>query len=141
MNADNRRDKSDNNNNNRSTKVLSAIAIGGIVVAASLLLSGLSVVGSYQSVSAQQNMTQSGGGGGGNATTTNTGATAVGNATSPMGGNQSEVRMHVEEARTALQNNDIQGAIMHLDLALNLVGGGGAQGNMTSSTGSSNSTG
>ncbi|MDQ3848253.1 MAG: hypothetical protein M3261_04765, partial [Thermoproteota archaeon] len=126
MNEDNGRDKSDNNN--RVAKVLSAIAIGGIVVAASLLLSGLSVLGSYHSVLAQQNMTQSGGGGGGNATTT-TGAMAGGNATTSMGGNQSEVRMHVQEARTALQNNDIQGAMMHLDLALNLVGGG-AQGNM-----------
>jgi hypothetical protein len=104
------------------------MAIGGIVVAASLLLSGLSTPGTNHSVFAQQYMNQSGGGG--NATTT-TGAMAGGNATSSMGGNQSEVRMHVEEARIALQNNDIQGALMHLDLAIGLVGAG-TQGNMTS---------
>jgi hypothetical protein len=41
-----------------------------------------------------------------------------------------------EEARTALQNNDTQGAMMHLDLALNTLGGAaGAQGNMTSAGG------
>jgi len=72
--------------------------------------------------------------GGGNATIT----------TGAAGGTQSEVIMHLEEVRTALQNNDIQGALMHLDLAMNLLGGGGgggAQGNMTSTTGSTNSTG
>jgi hypothetical protein len=68
---------------------------------------------------------------GGNATIT----------TGAAGGTQSEVIMHLEEVCTALQNNDIQGALMHLDLAMNLLGGGGAQGNMTSTTGSTNSTG
>jgi hypothetical protein len=44
--------------------------------------------------------------------------------------------MHLEEVRTALQNNDTQGALMHLDLAFNtLVGGAGTQGNMTGTTG------
>jgi hypothetical protein len=57
----------------------------------------------------------------GNATTT----------TGAAGGDQSEVMTHLEEVRTALQNNDIQGAMMHLDLAMNLLGGG-TQGNMTS---------
>ncbi len=136
MNSDNRRDKS--NNDSRATKAAYAIPIAAIVVAASLLLSGLSIVGTYHSVLAQQNMTQSGGAG--NATTS---SMAGGNATTTggaAGGNQSEVRMHVEESRTALQNNDIQGAIMHLDLALNLLGGG-TQGNMTSAAGSTNSTG
>jgi hypothetical protein len=122
MNPDNRRDK--RSNNNRTAKAIAAMPIAGIVVAASLLLSGLSVVDSYHSALAQQNMT----GGGGNATTTGA-----------AGGNQSEVRLHLEEVRTALQNNDIQGALMHLDLALNLLGGG-TQGNMTSTTGSTNST-
>lgn len=98
--------------------------IAGIVVAASLLLSGLSLVGSYYPALAQQNMT---GGGGGNATT------------GAAGGDQSEVMLHLEEVRTALQNNDIQGAMTHLDLAMNLLGGG-TQGNMTSTTGSTNST-
>ena len=100
--------------------------IAGIVVAASLLLSGLALISSYQpAIAQQQNMT----GGGGNATT------------SAAGGNQSEVMFHLEEVRKALQNNDVQGAMMHLDLAMNLLGGS-TQGNMTSTTtGSTNSTG
>ena len=69
----------------------------------------------------------------GNATnaTTTTGAAA--------GETQSEVMLHLEEVRTALQNNDIQGAMMHLELAMNVLEGG-TQGNMTSTTGSTNST-
>lgn len=122
MNPDNRRDK--RSNNNRTAKAIAAMPIAGIVVAASLLLSGLSLVGSYYPALAQQNMT---GGGGGNATT------------GAAGGDQSEVMLHLEEVRTALQNNDIQGAMTHLDLAMNLLGGG-TQGNMTSTTGSTNST-
>jgi hypothetical protein len=127
MNPDNRRDKS---NNNRTAKAISAMPIAWILVAAPLLLSGLSLVSSYQPAIAQQNMT----GEGGNATT------AL-NVTSAGGGNQSssEVRMHLEEVRTALQNNDIQGALMHLDLALNQLGGG-TEGNITSTTGATNST-
>jgi hypothetical protein len=126
MNPGNRRDTS---NNNRRAKAIAAMPIAGIVVGVSLLLSGLSLIGgSYHSVLAQQNMTE--GGAGGNATTATTGAT---------GGNQSEVLMHLEEVRTALQNNDVQGAMMHLDLAMNLLGGG-TQGNMASTTGSTNST-
>jgi hypothetical protein len=123
MNPDNRRDK--RSNNNRTAKAIAAMPIAGIVVAASLLLSGLSLVGSYYPALAQQNMT--GGGGGVNATT------------GAAGGDQSEVMLHLEEVRTALQNNDIQGAMTHLDLAMNLLGGG-TQGNMTSTTGSTNST-
>jgi hypothetical protein len=91
------------------------------------MLSGLALISSsYQSaIAQQQNMT----GGGGNATT------------SAAGGNQSEVMLHLEEVRKALQNNDVQGAMMHLDLAMNLLGGG-TQDNMTSTTtGLTNSTG
>ena len=135
MNPGNRRDTS----NNRRAKAIAAMPIAGIVVGVSLLLSGLSVIGgSYHSVLAQQNMTE--GGAGGNATTA-TGGAMGGNATTTgaTGGNQSEVLMHLEEVRTALQNNDIQGAMMHLDLAMNLLDGG-TQGNMTSTTGSTNST-
>jgi hypothetical protein len=123
MNPDNRR--KDKSNNNRTAKAISAMPIAGIVVAASLLLSGLALISSYQSaIAQQQNMT-----GGGNATT------------SAAGGNQSEVMFHLEEVRKALQNNDVQGAMMHLDLAMSLLGGG-TQGNMTSTTtGSTNSTG
>ena len=123
MNPDNRRDK-----NNRTAKAITATPIAGIVIAASLLLSGLSLVTSFHPALAQQNMT----GGGGNATN----ATTTGAVT---GGTQSEVMLHLEEVRTALQNNDIQGAMMHLELAMNVLSGG-AQGNMTSTTGSTNST-
>jgi hypothetical protein len=74
-----------------------------------------------------------------------TNATTTGNATNATttgaaaGETQSEVMLHLEEVRTALQNNDIQGAMMHLELAMNVLGGG-TQGNMTSTTGSTNST-
>jgi hypothetical protein len=123
MSPDNRRNK-----NNRTAKAITAMPVAGIVIAASLLLSGLSLVSSYHPALAQQNMT----GGGGNATN----ATTTGAVT---GGTQSEVMLHLEEVRTALQNNDIQGAMMHLDLAMNVLGGG-TQGNMTSTTDSTNST-
>jgi hypothetical protein len=129
MNPDNRRDKK-SSDNNRTAKAITAMTIAGILVAASLLLSGLSLVMSYHpALAQQQNMT---GGGGGNATSTG----AAG------GASQSEVMMHLEEVRKALQNNDVQGAMMHLDLAMNLLSGGGStQGNMTSTTGSTSSTG
>jgi ABC-type lipoprotein release transport system permease subunit len=123
MNPDNRRDK-----NNRTAKAITAMPMAGIVIAAALLLTGLSLVSSYHPALAQQNMT----GGGGNATN----ATTTGAVT---GATQSEAMMHLEEVRTALQNNDIQGAMMHLDLAMNVLSGG-TQGNMTSATGSTNST-
>jgi hypothetical protein len=123
MNADNRRDK-----NNRTAKAITAMPVAGIVIAASLLLSGPSLVSSYHPALAQQNMTE----GVGNAIN----ATTTGAVT---GGTQSEVMLHLEEVRTALQNNDIQGAMMHLDLAMNVLGGG-AQGNTTSTTDSTNST-
>jgi hypothetical protein len=45
--------------------------------------------------------------------------------------------MYVEEAYTALQNNDTQGALMHLGLALNALGNGNASGissNITTGT-------
>jgi hypothetical protein len=104
MNPDKRKDKS---KNNRTAKAIDAMPIVGIVVAALLVLPGLSIVGgSYHSALAQQNMTEGGEGGGGNATT--------------GGGSQSEVMMHLDEVRKALQNNDNQGAMMHLDLAMNL---------------------
>lgn len=138
MNPDNRR-----GNNNGIAKKIDTMRIAGIVVATSLLLSGLSVIGNYNSVLAQQNITEEGtrptgvGGTTDNATTTTMGGTAQGgNATTTTGaagGNQSEVRLHLEEVRTALQNNDIQGALMHLDLALNILGAD-TQGNMTSTT-------
>jgi hypothetical protein len=120
-------------NNISRTKATAAIPMAGAIVTAALLLSGLSLITSYQPVIAQQNMT----GGGG--------ATAIDNATSRLGGNAttalgganqstSDVRMNVEQARMALQNNDTQGAMMYLDMALSALGGG-TQSNMTSTTG------
>ena len=119
-----------NDNNIRRTKATAAIPMAGAIVTAALLLSGLSLITSYQPVIAQQNMT-----GGGNAT-----STTGGNATTAGGGgaNQStsDVRMNIEQARMALQNNDTQGAMMYLDMALSALGGGGggALGNMTGGT-------
>jgi hypothetical protein len=94
--------------------------------------------------------TQTGGGGGQNATTnaTTTAATAGGgsanatagnastatNATSAIGGggipSASEVREHIEEACMAAQGNDTEGVLLHLNLALNALGG-----NMTTTEG------
>ena len=107
-----------NDNNIRRTKATAAIPMAGAIVTAALLLSGLSLITSYQPVMAQQNMT-----GGGNAT-----STTGGNATTAGGGggaNQStsDVRMNIEQARMALQNNDTQGAMMYLDMALSALGG------------------
>jgi hypothetical protein len=125
-----------NQGNNRRTKATAAIPMAGAIVTAALLLSGLSLITSYQPVMAQQNMTGGGVEGGGattsttdNATSTMGGAAQGGNATT------SDVRMNIEQARMALQNNDTQGAMMYLDMALSaLGGGGGALGNMTGGT-------
>ena len=74
-----------------------------------------------------------------NTTRTDGDATQDGN-TAITGGSQgndsmSEVRMQLKEAMTALQNNDTQGALMHLDLAVNAFGGAsGADMNMTDTT-------
>jgi hypothetical protein len=110
MSPDSRKDKS---KNNRTAKAIDAMPIAGIVVAALLVLPGLTIVGSsYHSALAQPYTPGGGGtpttGGGGNATT--------------GGGSQSEIMMHLGEVRKALQNNDVQGAMMHLDLAMNLGG-------------------
>ena len=125
----------DVNNNNRRTKAIAAaIPMAGIVIAAALL-SGLSLINSYQpAIAQQQNMT---GAAGGNATTAGGNATtAGGNATTgAAGGNQSEVRFHIEEARTAIEDDDDEAALMHLDLALNALGG-----NMTAGASATNAT-
>jgi hypothetical protein len=126
---------------NNKAKPIAGIAMARIIVTAALLLSGLALIGSYQQqpVIAQQQNTTGGGGNVTTDTTTTTGGagTQGGNATTTgaAGGNQSEARFHIEEARTALQNNDTQAALMHLDLALNTLGGaGGIQSNMTTGT-------
>ena len=66
----------DNNKKDR-TKATAVIPMVGAIVTAALLLSGLSLIGSYQSAIAQQNMT------GGNATKAGnvTNATTAGNVT------------------------------------------------------------
>ncbi|MGH9989621.1 MAG: hypothetical protein ACREAS_04210 [Nitrososphaera sp.] len=140
--------------NNNRTKAIAAIPMAVTLVAAALLLSGVSLISSYQPALAQGNMTGGGGGSGDGATTTTDNATSTtttitdgaaqgGNATNATsaGGavNQStsEVRMNIEQARMALQNNDTQSAMMYLDMALSALGGDGAagtQGNMTTNT-------
>ena len=137
------------NHNKDRTKAIAAIPmVAALATAALLLLSGLSLIGSYQpAIAQQQNMTTGGGGGGGEGGTTGGGnattggATQGGNATTAGGaggGNDSisRIRMHVEEARSALQNNDTQGAMMQLDLIDNALGGAGVleANNMTGTT-------
>jgi hypothetical protein len=132
----------DSNNKNRRTKPTAAIPMAGAIVTAALLLSGLSLISNnnYQPAIAQQNVTEGGGGAANtdNTTSTTGGATQGGNTTSAGegGANQSapEVRTNLEQARTALQNNDTQSAMMYLDMALGSMGGGSIQDNITSST-------
>jgi hypothetical protein len=133
--------KKDDNNNNKKDRTkarpAAAIPMVGAIVTAAILLSGLSFIGTYsQPVLAQMDTTTGGGGGGGGGTTG--GATTGGNATTAGGGggNQStsQAQMNLQQARTALQNNDTQSAMMYLDMALSALGGG-TQGNMTGTTG------
>ena len=111
--------------------------MAGAIITAAILLSGLSLIGSYQQALAQQNMTGTTGG----ATTNDTATTTMGGGNTTTGGaggndSMSQVRMHLEEARTAIQNNDTQGALMHLDLAINAMGGASPiQGNLTGTEG------
>src|SRR5919106_1283867 len=52
------------------------------------------------------------------------GTLGTGNATTAgTGGNQSDVRMNLEQALMALQNNDTQSAMTYLDMALSALGG------------------
>lgn len=142
------------------------IAVAGLV--SGLLLSLIGISSDYQPAMAQQDITAgntttstaTGGGGaesfssacaptqtegGGGNTTTGMNATTAVDGGTIGGANQSaatttisEVRLHIEEACMALQVGDTQGALMHLNIALDaLVGGnvsGGAQGNMTTNT-------
>ena len=137
-----------NFDNNEGKTIAAVISMAGILVAAGLL-SALYLVGSYQQpVIAQQQQQQQNNTGGPEAstgnqassvTTTNdtitstaAGITEGGNTTNattttgaggvPLGGNQSEIRVQLEEAVMALQNNDTESALMHLDLALNALG-------------------
>jgi len=128
---------------NNKARPIAVIGMAGIMVISASLLSGLSLISSYQQpvLAQQQNITNGDGVTGGDVTiidntTSPTGSTAQGgNATGtapPAVGNQSELRIHLEEARTALQNDDTEDALIHLDLALNVLGRtGGIQGNTT----------
>lgn len=52
------------------------------------------------------------------------GGTTGGNATTAgTGGNQTDLRTNLEQARMAVQNNNTQGAMMYLDMALSALGG------------------
>lgn len=139
------RNDNNNNNKNKKTKPIAVLPKAGALVGAAILLSGLSLIdndGYHSAIAQQQNTTEGSGGDGGAPTTdSNTsfteGATQGGNATTTGGGaNQStsELRMNLEQARTALQNNDTQTALMYLDMALSAMGGSGTEGNITSST-------
>jgi hypothetical protein len=137
-------------NCSKNTRGAVAVSMVATMIVAAILLSGLLLIGTYPSqlVLAQQEntmgssgnsvtgrggatntttimlTTMDGGGGGaivdGNATTVNMteGLVAQGNDSMSL------VRMHLEEARIALQNNDTQGALMNLDLALHALGSG-----------------
>jgi hypothetical protein len=120
---------------NNKAKLIAGIAIAGIMVTSILFLSGLSLISSYQQPAIAQVEDLIGGAGGTTAGGTESGTTGGGNATTAAGGgNQTtaEVMLHLEEVRTAIENDDDEAALMHLDLALNvLAGNGGIQGNMT----------
>ena len=126
------------NINQNEPKDIASLFITGIIVTAGLL-SGLFLIGGYQNPAVaqeQQNLTAPSSnseviGGSSNDTTTSTTGTAAqgGNTT-----NQSEIRLHLQEALSALRNNDTQGALMHLDIVLNTIGGGGVQGNTTTTS-------
>jgi len=64
--------------NNRRTKATTALPMAAAIVTEALLLSGISLITSYQPVIAQQNMT-------------GTNATSAGNATGAKTGNQTAV--------------------------------------------------
>ena len=119
-------DSNNDNNKNKKTKPIAVLPMAGALVGAAILLSGLSLIGNdgyHSTIAQQQNTTE---GSSGNATTTGSGS----------GANQStsELRMNLEQARTALQNNDTQSAMMYLEMALSTIGSGGTEGNITSST-------
>ena len=64
------------------------------------------------------------------------GTPGTGNATTAgTGGNQSDVRMNLEQALMALQSNDTQSAMTFLDMALSALGG-----NATTTAGATNAT-
>jgi hypothetical protein len=123
---------------NNKAKLKAGIAIAGIMVTSVLFLSGLSLISSYQQPAIAQVEDLTGGAGGTTAGGTEGGTPGTLNATTAAGGgNQTtaEVMLHLEEVRTAIENDDDEAALMHLDLALNALGGnGGIQANTTTGT-------
>ncbi len=83
------------NQNNSRTKMRAAITAAGAIVTASILLSGLTLIASYQQpVLAQEQQNMTGGGGAGNATNaTMTGAGNATNATMTGAGNATNATM------------------------------------------------
>ena len=143
MNPNNRMNQS----NDRTKATAAALPMAGAIVTAALLLSGVFLMSSYHLpvLAQEQNMTEGGGAAAGGGILEGRNAT---NATGAAGGNQSEIRTNLEQARMALQNNDTQGAMMYLDMALSALGGGagaagGALSNATEAGGGalSNATG
>jgi hypothetical protein len=59
------------------------------------------------------------------ATSQNGNTTAVGGAVEGENDSLSQIRMHIEAVRTALHNNDTQGAMLHLELVDNALGAAG----------------
>lgn len=145
-----------NHNKNRKTMRIAVLPMASALIAAAILVSGLSLIsnhGYHSAIAQQQNTTEGNGGGAGSGsgggsdvsiTDSNSGAAGGdsaqgGNVTTTEGAagtnlSTSELRTNLEQARAALQNNDIPTAMMYLDLTLNAIGGGGAEGNITSSS-------
>lgn len=135
---------------------IAVLPMASALIAAAILVSGLSLIsnhGYHSAIAQQQNTTEGNGGGAGSSsgggsdvsiTDSNSGAAGGdsaqgGNVTTTEGAaganlSTSELRTNLEQARAALQNNDIPTVMMYLDLTLNAIGGGGAEGNITSST-------
>ncbi|MDQ4102131.1 MAG: hypothetical protein M3115_08110 [Thermoproteota archaeon] len=137
-----------NNNKNGKTKPAAVSPLASALITATILVLGLTLLGNHGYHSAiaqqqQQNTTEEGG----RETGSNTGITGGGDAIA-QGGNAStkegatganlstyELRMNLEQALTALQNNDTQTAAMYLELTLDAMGSNGdTEGNMTSSS-------
>jgi hypothetical protein len=75
-------EKHDNNKKDRTKATAAVIPMIGAIVTAALLLSGLSLISSYQpAIAQQQNMTEGGGTEGGTTAGNATNVTAAGNAT------------------------------------------------------------
>jgi hypothetical protein len=96
---------SHSDNYNRRSKAIAAIPMAGAIVTAALLLSGLSLISSYQSAIAQQNMTAAGNQTAGNMT---------------AAGNQTAGNMTAAGNQTAGNMTEGGGGILE-----SIIGGGG----------------